>query len=114
MKLPSIAILLFFCAFIFSCDGGYHLTGKVYEIRETVGIPIDSVSVKVFVGKKWFNGQTFSDSTGFFEMSKLSTPFKAPYYFIFERNGFKPDTIFRKSSRGHSEFAIEQVLKRIE
>ena len=114
MKLPSIVILLFFCTFIFSCDGSYHLTGKVYEIRETVRTPIDSVSVKVFVGTSWLNGETFSDSTGNFEMSKLSTRFKALYYFIFEKNGFKPDTIYRKGSRGYSQFVIEQALARVE
>lgn len=86
------------------------MTGTVYENRNSVKVPIDSVSIKVFVGKDWLRGILFSDSIGRFSKSALSTPFKAPYYFVFEKKGYKADTIFKQGSRGHSEFIIEHIM----
>ena len=110
--LQRILILVFILPALLSCDGGFKLTGTVYEKNNSIGVPIDSVSIRVIVSKDWSRGQTFSDSNGRFFKAGLSTPFKAPYYFIFEKNGYKTDTVFKQGSRGHSEFVVEHFMVR--
>jgi len=101
-------------AFIFvltSCEGSYTLTGTTYESSKSIKTPIDSVSIKVFVGKSWwFRGQTLSDSNGNFSYANRSTPSKATYYFIFEKHGFLRDTIIKEGSKGRSFFTIEHSM----
>lgn len=103
--------ILFFLA-LSSCEGSYVLTGTVYEQKGFSKVPIDSVSVKVIVGKDWFRGQTYSDTNGHFSKMNLSTPTKATYHFIFEKEGFKKDTLVRQGSRGRSKFLIEHAMTR--
>ena len=97
---------------LFSCEGSYILTGNVYENRNSNKFPIDSVSVKIIVGKDWFRGETYSDSSGHFSKMNLTTPTKATYFFIFEKEGFKKDTVIRQDSRGRNEFKIEHLMIR--
>ena len=110
--LQRILILVFILPALLSCDGAYTLTGTVYEKNNSTDVPIDSVSIKVIVRKDWSRGQTLSDSNGRFFESGLTTPFKAPYYFIFEKNGYKTDTVFKQGSKGRSEFVIEHFMIR--
>jgi len=109
----TIGIILCSSILLCGCDGGYSLTGHVYEEMNGFGVPLDSVSITVLVDNDWLRGQTFSDSTGSFKKMALSTPFKAPYMFIFEKAGYKTDTVRRQGEKGHTDFAIDHYMKKL-
>jgi hypothetical protein len=110
MRIFSLVIL----AFVLSgCDGYYRLTGIVYEYQpELIKAAVDSVHIEVYVNKSWLRGSTYSDSSGAFQVSALTTPLKASYYFIFNKQGFRTDTVIKEGVRGKNEFNIEHRMFR--
>ena len=109
----TVLFMFFSTCALSACDGSYKLTGKVYEVQPSLDkVPIDSVRVSVYIGGDWFRGKTYSDSTGNFSKMDLSTPTKATYYFIFQKAGFRIDTIIREAEKGRAEFEIEHQMQR--
>lgn len=110
--MQRVYILLILALTLWGCDGSYKLAGKVYEEKASIRVPIDSVLIKVYVGRDWFRGQTYSDPAGSFNKKDFSTPEKSTYYFIFEKRGFKTDTVIKEGKKGKSVFEIEHRMFR--
>jgi hypothetical protein len=94
-----------------SCDGLYYATGRVYYNAE---VPLDSTRVKIYCGDdRWLRGTT-TDSNGTYSMGGLTTPFKTTYYLIFERPGYKTDTIAIKGNKGKTFITLDHIMTRNE
>ncbi len=94
------------------CEGYYSVSGHVYETKNNVKTPLDSVAVKVYVGKGWLRGETFSDSAGNYHLSGLTSPMKDVYHIVFEKKGFVTDSIFKQGNSGQTIISYDQEMAR--
>lgn len=106
-------LLLSMCLLLWSCEGYYKAKGTVYENKNGDRITLDSTMVKVYCGLDWLRGNVRTDVSGKYELSGLTKPGKATYYIIFEKTGFKTDTLKIKGKRGKTGIALDHTMTRI-
>ncbi len=92
------------------CEGYYTLRGEVFERQNNQLKPLPKVTISVFIGKDWRKNYAYSDSAGRFTFSGLTTPQKTTYTLIFEKSGFKTDTILLIGNRGKSYFTVNHTM----
>jgi len=92
------------------CEGYYFVTGSIHKNIEGYQKPVALAVVNIYCGKNWLRGSTISDSLGQFSMSGLTKPTKANYYIVFEKEGFKTDTVIRKGSRGKTFIFLQKIM----
>ena len=102
--------IILFLMLLTSCEGYYKATGTVYENKDGYKKPMVSTTVKVYCGPDLLRGATMTDSTGKYNVTGLTTPNKATYYIIFEKSGFKTDTIKIKGNRGKTFISLDQIM----
>jgi len=112
MLVRYISVVIFLLFLLASCDGGYSISGTVYENKNNIKIPVDSVTIKAYVDKDWLRGQTLSDSAGHYHMAGLTDPGISPYYLVFKKNGFITDSIFKQGNRGFTTISYDHLMIR--
>jgi hypothetical protein len=105
MKFPVTLLALLVLT---SCEGLYRATGTVHADGSH---PLDSASVKIYCGDGWwFRHATVTDSGGRYSLGGLTTPFKATYYLIFEKPGYKIDTVTVEGSKGKTFITLDHTM----
>jgi hypothetical protein len=105
----AIIILTSFLA-LTGCEGYYSAKGTVYQNINGNKKPLDSTIVKVYCETDWLRGTATTNPTGQYVISGLTTPAKATYTIIFERIGFKTDTVKIEGNRGKTFISLDQTM----
>jgi len=112
MKINIWAITIITIFSFWSCDGVYFANGTVYDFSNEQKRPLDSVTVRIYCGRTWLRDSTTTNSSGTYHMGGLTTPQKAMYYIIFDKAGFKSDTIAVEGKPGKTDFCVDHFMKR--
>ena len=102
---------LFSLVFLFllvSCDGYINLTGTVSE----GGDALKGATVKLVSKKGTALGNVKTDESGNYKIAKSTSPMAGSYYVIFEKQGYKTDTVVVKKSRGFSAITCDHSMEK--
>lgn len=100
----SFSILIF----LSSCHGYITLSGNVNEGGEA----LKGATVKLVSKKGTALGNVKTDESGHYEIGKSTTPMAGSYYVIFEKRGYKTDTVVVKKGRGFSAVACDHSMEK--
>lgn len=97
-------------ALIAGCKGYLDVSGNVDEGNE----PLKGATVKVVSKKGGPLGSTKTDTAGHYQVGKSTSPMKGSYYVIFEKRGYRTDTVIVQKGRGLSAVSCDHSMEKKE